>query len=43
LERATKAVRRLLDRQRILWIEGIHLPQRIELSARAAESVHLGL
>lgn len=43
LERATKAVRRLLDRQRILWIEGVHLPQRIELSARAAESVHLGM
>jgi hypothetical protein len=35
LERAAKGVRRLLDRQRILWIAGVHLPQEIELSERA--------
>ena len=32
LERATRELSRLLDRQRILWVEGRHLPQEITLA-----------
>lgn len=35
LERASKALRRDLERQRILWVEGVHLPRSIELTERA--------
>lgn len=32
LERATKELSQLLDRQRIVWLEGLHLPQQISLA-----------
>lgn len=35
LEAAAKALRRALDRQRIVWVNGTHLPQRIALTDRA--------
>lgn len=35
LERAFRKVRTALERQRIVWIEGRHLPQSIRLSPRA--------
>ncbi|MEZ5332342.1 MAG: hypothetical protein R2991_09895 [Thermoanaerobaculia bacterium] len=35
LERAVKSLRRDLERQRILWVEGVHLPRSIELTDRA--------
>lgn len=41
LERAAASVRRLLERQRILWVEGVHLPQRIGLAERALARVAL--
>lgn len=36
---ALRELRTLLDRQRIVWVEGEHLPQHIELSPRAREYV----
>ncbi len=35
LETAAKELRRALERQRIVWVEGTHLPQRITLTDRA--------
>ncbi|MDH3746116.1 MAG: hypothetical protein OES47_13540 [Acidobacteriota bacterium] len=35
LERATRDLNRKLDRQRLVWIEGVHLPQDIRLSDQA--------
>ncbi len=35
LEAAAKELRRLLDRQRIVWVDGVHLPQEIALTERA--------
>ncbi len=35
LERATREVARALDRQRIVWLEGMHLPQRLTVTAGA--------
>ena len=35
LEREVKALTALLDRQRIVWLEGFHLPQMISLAADA--------
>ena len=35
LDRAFRKVRTILDRQRIVWVEGRHLPQSIRLSAKA--------
>ncbi|MGH9464357.1 MAG: hypothetical protein ACRD0X_01840, partial [Thermoanaerobaculia bacterium] len=35
LETAAKDLRRALERQRIVWVEGTHLPQRIGLTDRA--------
>lgn len=34
-------LRAVLDRQRIIWVEGQHLPQQIELSASAQDHVEL--
>jgi hypothetical protein len=39
LERAFHKVRTALERQRIVWIEGRHLPQSIRLTARAPKGV----
>lgn len=38
---AVRELRSLLERQRIVWVEGLHLPQHIELSAAAREHVEL--
>lgn len=35
-EDATKRLSALVDRQRIVWVEGVHLPQSISLSDRAS-------
>ena len=35
-EDATKRLAALVDRQRIVWVEGVHLPQSISLSERAS-------
>lgn len=37
LERAVEDLDRLLDRQRIVWLDGRHLPQRIELAVTGKE------
>jgi len=37
LERAVEDLEHLLDRQRIVWLDGRHLPQRIELAATGKE------
>lgn len=39
LRAALADLRALLDRQRIVWVEGQHLPQQIELSAAAKEFI----
>lgn len=39
LRAALADLRTLLDRQRIVWVEGKHLPQEIELSAPAKEVI----
>lgn len=41
MERAVKSLRRLLERQRILWVEGVHLPQAIGLGAPARGRIEL--
>ncbi|MEA2559466.1 MAG: hypothetical protein QOH06_970 [Acidobacteriota bacterium] len=41
LERAFHKVRTALNRQRIVWIEGRHLPQSIHLAPRAAKGVEI--
>ena len=43
LRRAVADLERTLDRQRILWVEGRHLPREIELAPRAAEALGLRL
>jgi len=40
LERAVKNLEHLLERQRIVWLDGRHLPQRIELTA-SGRRMHL--
>ena len=37
LRQAVRGVRALLDRQLVVWLEGRHLPQQIELGSAAAE------
>jgi len=37
LERAVEDLEGLLDRQRIVWLNGRHLPQRIELGGEGKE------
>ena len=40
LQRAVRRVEKDLDRQRILWVDGRHLPQELELAGDAkVESV----
>jgi hypothetical protein len=37
LRRALLELSRLLDRQRIVWLEGAHLPDRVEVSPSSAD------
>ena len=41
LRAAVKSLEAALDEQRIVWVEGAHLPQSIDVSPKAAAGVAL--